>query len=74
MMTGSRHTNAKNCQKFMRVCGKVVDEGDCELFFFSEVGGFRQGLRKAKIAVRDFLADPFGHQVCHAEIDNYLAL
>ena len=74
MMTGKPHTVNKHCQKFTRVCAKIVEEGDCDLFFLSEVGGFRQGLRKAKIVVRDFLIQPFGHQVCHSEIDNYLAL
>ena len=42
------------------MCAKVVDEGDCDLFFASEVGGF--------------LIKPFGHHVCHSEIANYLAL
>ena len=64
----------KWCQNFARVCAKIVEEGDCDLLFLSEVGAFRKGLKKAGINVGDILMKVFGKSIQHAEIDNYLAV
>ena len=42
----------KYCAEFARVCAKIVEEGNCDLLFACEVGGFRQGFLKANIDVK----------------------
>ena len=65
---------AKHSRQFVRVVAKIVDLGDCDLFFASEVGGFGQGFRTAQIDVRELLIGPFGEGVGHAETGPYLAV
>ena len=59
MITGGN--KEKYCAEFARVCAKIVQEGDCDLLFGCEVGGFRQVFLNASINVKDVLVQPFGH-------------
>ena len=72
MMTGKR--SRKHCTNFGRVCAKIVQEAEADLFFACEVGPFWQGLRRAHIHVEDILQEPFGDSVRFAEINNYLGV
>ena len=72
MMSGKSCT--RHCTNFGRVCAKIVEDGDADLFFACEVGAFRQGLSKAKIHVGGILQKPFGDSARFAEVNNYLGV
>ena len=58
---------------FVRVCAKMVEEGNLDIVFGCEVGGPRQGCSRAMINVKDILEEPFG-DISVAEVENYIAL
>ena len=64
----------QRCTKFGRVCAKIVENADADLFFACEVGAFRMGLDKAGIRVADILKKQFRDGVGVAEANNYLSL
>ena len=72
MISGS--SKEKYCAEFARVCAKIVEEGNCDLLFACEVGGFRQGFLNANINVNDVLVKPLGRNMRLLEEDNYIAL
>ncbi len=73
MMTAT--TTHKHCANFQRVCAKLLENGDLDILFGSEVGGFAQGFNKAGIDVNNILNRPFGKEtVSMRELENYLAV
>ena len=62
MLTSSKQkTIERICANFGRLCAKIVEEGDLDILFGSEVGGPRAGFRRGLINVSDVLAKPFGN-------------
>ncbi len=65
---------SQHCNLFGAVCAKIVENANADLFFACEVGGHREGLRRAGIQVGDILQKPFGNEIGFAEVDNYLSV
>jgi hypothetical protein len=73
MMTAKK--SQKHCANFARLCATMVEVGDLDILFGSEVGDFGQGFSKAGISVLDVLQKPFGKQnLCVEDLHNYVAM
>ena len=64
----------RHCDNFVRVCAKLVDEGELDVFFACEVGGADAGFAAAGINVQKLLHRPFGTNVCLWSRQAYLAV
>ena len=53
----------------------MVEDGDKDIMFGSEVGGFGAGFRTAAIQAAETLEKPFGKgSLRYVEVDNYMAV
>ncbi len=70
MTTSNKYKNIRN---FERVCGKIVELGNCDILFGCGVGALRRALDDRGMNVTDTLKQPFGERVCCSQVSKYLS-